>query len=232
MLKEFIHNQDEAKIAILGTIFADGHLIKARHTSSKDRLSYINKTSMEITHTVKNLDYLRELKELIELIDSVKCSIKEHNKRGKEKSYTLFRLSTTSCQYFKEVRDVIYKEGIKTFPKEFIDKFSDLSLFLLYLDDGTLRMRFYEGTTKIREKRVTFCLDSFTYEELRYFQTFLKRKYNIDSHMYRHTKTLPINRGFRVWMNSENTVKFMTIIDKFYDCIPSMKYKFTKYYLS
>lgn len=225
MLKEFIKNEEEAKTALMGTILADGSIQKERTTAYKD------KTYIEITHTSKNLDYLRAKKELFELLPNVECSIKEHNKQKENKIYKLFRLTTNSTVYFKEVRDILYDNfRIKRFPKEIIDNFNDLSLLFLYLDDGTLRVRYYEGTSKLREARVTFCLDSFTYNEMKYFQTYLKNKYDIDTSIYRHSKKLPLNRGFRIWTNTSNTRKFMDIIDKYYDCIPSMQYKFLKFY--
>lgn len=217
MLKEFIENKEEAKKALMGTILADGSIQKERTKS------YINKTYVEITHTSKNLDYLKAKKEVFEMLDDTICSIKEHNKATKEKTYSLFRLTTSSNSYFKEVRDILYDNNrIKKFPKEVINNFNDLSLLFLYLDDGTLKVRYYEGTSKIREVRITFCLDSFTYDELKYFQEYLLTKYNIKTGIYRHTKTLPLNRGFRIWMNTENTKKYMEIINKFYNCIPSM----------
>lgn len=230
MLKEFIHNEEDVKNALLGTIFADGSIQKERKTSS-EKTSYRLTTYVEVTHTSKNLDYLREVKELFESLNGVICTIKEHNKVTEDKTYTLYRLTTNSTKYFKELRDKIYDNNrTKLFPKELIDKFNDLSLLLLYLDDGTLRVRFYENSNKRREARVTFCLDSFTLEELNYFRKYLKNKYAIDSHIYRHSKNSPLNRGFRIWLNTMNTEKFMSIINKFYECVPSMKYKFTKYY--
>ena len=225
MLKEFIQNELEAKRALLGTILADGYIQRERATSYKE------KTYVEITHTSKNLDYLKAVKELFEKIQGVNCSIKPHNKNTTEKQYQLYRLTTNSTTYFKELRDSLYgSDNVKKFPKEIIDSFNELSLLLLYLDDGTLKVRYYEGTSKIREVRVSFCLDSFTYDEMKYFQEYLHDKYGITSGIYRHSKNLPINRGFRVWLNSANTRKFMDIIDKYYDSIPSMQYKFLKYY--
>lgn len=49
------------------------------------------------------------------------------------------------------------------FPKQIMNRFNDMSLLLLYLDDGTLRVRYYPGTSRIREARISLCLDSFTY---------------------------------------------------------------------
>lgn len=220
-------NIEDIKNALLGTIFADGSIGKSRTDGSRNGTN----GELEITHTSRNLDYLRLIKSLLEKIDGIKVRISEHNKKTELKTYTLYRLCTNRHVWFTELRKDIYDSNrIKLFPKKYIDKFNILSLLFLYLDDGTLRVRMYEGTSKIREIRVTFCLDSFTLEELNYFRTYLKDKYNIDSRVYRHSKVKDLNRGFRVWLNTLNTNKFMDLINQYYDLVPSMQYKFTKYY--
>ena len=220
-------NIEDIKIALLGTIFADGSISKKRTDGSRNGAG----SNLEITHTSKNLDYLKLLKYLLEKIEGVTAKIAEHNKKTDLKTYTLYRLTTNRHKWFTELRDIIYDSNrIKIFPKEYIDKFNILSLLFLYLDDGTLRVRMYEGTSKIRELRVTFCLDSFTLKELDYFRDYLKDTYNIDSRIYRHSKIKDLNRGFRIWLNTLNTKKFMSIIDKYYNLVPSMQYKFIKFY--
>ena len=220
-------NIEDIKIALLGTIFADGSISKKRTDGSRNGAG----SNLEITHTSKNLDYLKLLKYLLEKIEGVTAKIAEHNKKTDLKTYTLYRLTTNRHKWFTELRDIIYDSNrIKIFPKEYIDKFNVLSLLFLYLDDGTLRVRMYEGTSKIRELRVTFCLDSFTLKELDYFRDYLKDTYNIDSRIYRHSKMKDLNRGFRIWLNTLNTKKFMSIIDKYYNLVPSMQYKFIKFY--
>ena len=220
-------NIEDIKNALLGTIFADGSIGKVRTDGSKNGTN----GELEITHTSKNLDYLKLIKQLLEKIEGIKVRIAEHNKKTETKTYMLYRLCTNRHVWFTELRKDIYDSSrIKLFPKEYIDKFNTLSLLFLYLDDGTLKIKMCEGTSKIREARITFCLDSFTLEELNYFRTTLKNKYNIDSHIYRHSKMKDLNRGFRIWLNTLNTTKFMTIIDEYYNLVPSMQYKFTKYY--
>lgn len=227
MLKEFVKNEDFAKCALLGTILADGSLGKIRTDGSKNGTN----ADLEITHTSKNLDYLKAVKEILEVIPNMKCKIREHNKTTSQKTYTLYRLTTNRHLWLTSIRSNIYDNNrIKLFRQEEINKFNDLSLLLLYLDDGTLRVRFYEGSDKLREARITFCLDSFTLQELQYFQKWLFNTYSIETHIYRHSKNLPINRGFRIWTNTLNTKKFMEIINKYYNAIPSMNYKFLKYY--
>lgn len=223
-LKKFINNTEDIQNAILGTIFADGYISKKRTNNGNSNL--------EITHTSKNLDYLKVLKELLELLPNCKCSITQHNKVSENKTYFLYRLSTNRSLYFSELRKDIYINNIKTFKKEYINKFNLLSLFLMYLDDGSFRIRYYENTNKIREVRTTFCLDSFHISELQYFQYWLKNTYNIETKLYRHSKMNDLERGFRIWTNTENSKKLMTLFDEYYDCIPSMNYKFLKYYSS
>ena len=56
-------------------------------------------------------------------------------------------------------------------------------------------------------------------------------KYNIDSKYYKFRNTkYGDNTGFVLWLNTFNSRKFLEIIDKFYELVPSMKYKFLKYY--
>lgn len=199
-------NIEDIKNALLGTIFADGSIGKVRTDGSKNGTN----GELEITHTSKNLDYLKLIKQLLERIEGIKVRITEHNKKTETKLYTLYRLTTNRHPWFTELRKEIYSTNrVKLFPKKFIDKFNILSLLFLYLDDGTLRVRMYEGTSKVRETRVTFCLDSFTLEELNYFRKYLRNNYDIDSHIYRHSKMKDITRGFRIWLNTLNTTKFM-----------------------
>ena len=228
MLKEFTENKEILINSLLGTIFADGSICKARNKSYKD------KAYLEITHTSKNLDYLEFKKTLLEKLPDVTCKIVQHNKKTENKQYLLFRLVTNSTSEFRYIRDNIYtiKDNlrIKKFPKEYIYRFNDLSLYLLYLDDGTIRIRYKEGSNKLREARISFCLNSFKLNEIIDFKNFLKEKYNIDSKYYKFRNTkYGDNTGFVLWLNTFNSRKFLEIIDKFYELVPSMKYKFLKY---
>jgi|GEM_PF-6395233 len=163
----FVNNEEDAKRALIGTLIADGHVEKQRTPNGR--------AMIEITHTARNLDYLKFKKQLFEFIPNVECEIKSHNKTTEDKSYELFRLCTNKNDYATYYRDNMYQviEGkrIKLFRPEDIEYLSDLGLLLLYLDDGTLRVRYYEGTNRIREIRVRFCLECFTVKELNYFQS-------------------------------------------------------------
>lgn len=225
-LNEFIKTEEDAKKALLGTILCDGSLGKQRTDGSRNGTN----ADFEVTHTSKNLDYIKLKRDLFTMI-GVESRITEHNKKTAEKTYRLYRLSTCRSPWLTGVRDLLYdKQRHKLLPKNVVDNLSDLALFFMYLDDGTLRVRCYEGTSKIRECRASFCMDRFTLDEVLYFETFLLKEYGISSRHYRHSKNMPVHRGFRIWMNTENTSKLMCVFDKFYNLVPSMQYKFIKYY--
>lgn len=227
MLKEIIKTKEDLFGACLGTFFADGCISKNRYTGVKGgKYAYA-----EFTHTAKNLDYLKLKKELLEMIPNCTCKITEHNKKTENKTYSLYRLMTNVNDYFADIRDQIYDENrIKIFPEKLINKITDFGLFLLYLDDGTLKVRYYENSQKLREARVTFCLNSFTLEEIKTFQKWLKEKYDVDSKYYLFTKNLAPKRGYVLWTNTTNTRKLMNVFDKFYNLVPSMQYKFLKFH--
>ena len=68
---------DDIKNALLGTIFADGSIGKKRTNGCRNGTN----AELEITHTSKNLDYLKLIKSLLEKIDGMKIRISEHNKK-------------------------------------------------------------------------------------------------------------------------------------------------------
>lgn len=225
-LNRFVKTEEDVKSALLGTILCDGSIGKQRTDGSRNGTN----ADLEITHTSKNLDYLRLKQDLLTMI-GIESKIREHNKRTPEKTYSLYRLSTCRHPWITQLRELLYDENRnKRMPKEALDKLSELGLLFMYLDDGTLRVKCYEGTSKIREGRATFCTDRFTFSEIRRFEDYLFQEYGICTHHYRHSKNMEPNRGFRVWMNTENTNKLMSVFDKYYDLVPSMKYKFLKYY--
>lgn len=218
-LKEFVEDQYEAEKAMIGTILADGSISYSRRNS---------KGSLEVTHTARNLDYLKLKKELFEMIDGVVCTIKPKNKITPEKTYELFRVSTNNHDIFSKYRDLLYvkinDKRVKTIPAEVLEEMSDFGLFLMYLDDGTIRVRFYDGTDRIREIRVTLCLESFSIEELIVMRKWFEDRYNISPNINKH------GNGFRLVFNTQKTRDFLKIISKYQDLVPSMKYKFLEYY--
>lgn len=226
-LNKLFENTKEIENALLGTIFADGSLNK--------QVTPNGRASCEITHTSKNLDYLQFKKELFELLPECKCTIKPHNKKAKQKTYLLYRLATNRTDWLTSVRNDIYEikdnKRVKHLPKDYIDRFNIISFLLLYLDDGCLRVK-YKKNGEPSQFRMTLCLESFPKEELEYLIQWINKTFDVEFHMYHHYKYEEHPElGWRPWISTKGTMKIMEKLNQFYDLIPSMQYKFPKYYL-
>ncbi len=226
-LKELFNNEFEIKSALLGTILADGSINKQRTPKGR--------SSCEITHTSKNLDYLQFKKELFELLPDCKCTIKPHNKTTKDKTYLLYRLSTNRTDWITQLREDLYitknNKRIKIVPDEYINKFTEFTFLLMYLDDGCLRIK-YNKQGIPTQFRITLCLESFSLEELIKITNKFNQIFEVEFRMYKHYKyeDRP-NYGYRPYISTKGTLKIMEFLDKYYNLIPSMNYKFPKYYL-
>lgn len=226
-LKNLFKTEEEIKGALVGTIFADGFIEKQRTPKGRG--------SCEIVHTSKNLDYLQFKKELFEMLPEFKCTIKPHNKKTKEKEYLLYRLSTNRTDWLTYLRDTLYTiengKREKHLTKEIVDQITELGFLLLYLDDGCLKVK-YNKKGEPRQFIMTLCLECFRKPELEYLLSVINKMFDVEFRMYRHYKyeDKP-DIGWRPWISTKGTLKIMEKLNKYYELIPSMKYKFPKYYL-
>lgn len=227
ILKNLFKTEEEIKGALIGTIFADGSIEKKKTPNGRG--------SCEITHTSKNLDYLQFKKELFEMLPDFKCTIKPHNKKTKEKNYLLYRLTTNRTDWLTYLRDTIYviKDGKreKHLSMEIVDQLTKIGFLLMYLDDGCLKVK-YNKQGEPKQFIMTLCLESFCKNELEYLLKVLNKMFGVEFRMYRHYKyeDRP-DLGWRPWISTKGTLKIMEELNKYYDLIPSMRYKFPKYYL-
>lgn len=226
-LKEIFKNETEIKSALLGTILADGSISKQQTPKGR--------SSCEITHTNKNMDYLQLKKQLFELLPDTRCSIKPHNKVAKNKTYLLYRLCTNRTDWFTELRNDLYKveknKRIKIVPQNYINQFTELTFLFMYLDDGCLRVK-YNKHNQPTHFRMTLCLESFSLSELIAITNKIKEIFGAEFHIYRHYKYEDRPEyGYRPWVSTEGVLKIMEKLNKYYNLVPSMQYKFPKYYL-
>lgn len=226
-LNTFFTDKQAIKSALIGTILADGSISKQRTPNGR--------SSCEITHTNKNLDYLQFKKQLFELLPDTKCTIKAHNKVSKDKTYLLYRLATNRTDWLTQLRNDLYKvdnnHRIKIVPKNYINQFTELTFLLMYLDDGCLRIK-YNKKGIPSQFRITLCLESFSLQELISITDKFNEIFGVNFHIYRHYKYEDRPEyGYRPWVSTKDTLKIMEKLDKYYELIPSMQYKFPKYYL-
>lgn len=108
---------------------------------------------------------------------------------------------------------------------------TELSFLFMYLDDGCLKVKYNSRGTPT-QFRITLCLESFSLQELLQLISKFNELFGVEFHIYRHYRyeDRP-NYGYRPWISTKGALKVMEKLNKYYELVPSMKYKFPKYYL-
>lgn len=188
--------------ALIGMILFDGSMNKEdqlylRH--GKGQFEYVS----EKVHFLKN--YLKP-KSIRECIDN----------NGYEYKYAYYK-----NEHLKYLYNKIYINGKKKLSKTILNRFDEITLAIMYLDDGCLSLRKdpkYEGNYKSREIHLN--VQSFSTEEVKMLQSQLRLRWNVDFHLT-YDKGKP-----RLWCNTKNTIKFLEIVAPIIQYnFPSMYYK-------
>ena len=186
--------------ALIGMILFDGSMNKEdqlylRH--GKGQFEYVS----EKVHFLKN--YLKP-KSIRECIDN----------NGYEYKYAYYK-----NEHLKYLYNKIYINGKKKLSKTILNRFDEITLAIMYLDDGCLSLRKdpkYEGNYKSREIHLN--VQSFSMEEVKMLQSQLRLRWNVDFHLT-YDKGKP-----RLWCNTKNTIKFLEIV------APIIRYNFPSMY--
>ena len=188
--------------ALIGMILFDGSMNKEdqlylRH--GKGQFEYVS----EKVHFLKN--YLKP-KSIRECIDN----------NGYEYKYAYYK-----NEHLKYLYNKIYINGKKKLSKTILNRFDEITLAIMYLDDGCLSLRKdpkYEGNYKSREIHLN--VQSFSTEEVKMLQSQLRLRWNVDFHLT-YDKGKP-----RLWCNTKKTIKFLEIVAPIIQYnFPSMYYK-------
>lgn len=107
-------------------------------------------------------------------------------------------------QFFRPLRDIFYPDGKKIIPKEFAKHFNDLSLAVLYMDDGNL----------YKNKNVKIATDGFDNKSRALFQSFLYKKFGIKS---------KVQSSGKIRISNESIDQFFHLVKPYIHS--SMKYK-------
>ena len=131
-----------------------------------------------------------------------------------------YRYAYYNNERLKYLYKDIYIDGKKRITSKILNRFDEITLAIMYLDDGCLGLRKdpkYPDTYKSREIHLN--TQSFTFDEVEMLQAHLKNKFDVDFH-------LTTDKGKpRLWCNTKNTLKFLEIV------APVIHYNFpTMYY--
>lgn len=137
------------------------------------------------------------------------------DKKGYDYRYVYY-----NNERLKHLYKDIYIDGKKRLTKSILNRFDEITLAIMYMDDGCLGLHKdpkYPGNYKSREIHLN--VQSFTFDEVKMLQMHLKEKFDVDFH-------LTTDKGKpRLWCNTKNTIKFLEIV------APVIHYNFpTMYY--
>lgn len=156
--KEIIPTDRQLSI-IIGSLLGDASL----------KRSNLN-TSFSCMHGIKQKDYcewkFNELKSL-----NARFSTHKRTKPDKRNNicYEDALVTTTTNPFFNKFHELLYSNGKKHIVKEFLQYFDELSLAVMFMDDGC----------KIK-KTINIATNCFSIEELIVFKNFCKKKFGLD----------------------------------------------------
>ena len=174
----------------------------------------VNKTKtlayLEILHKGSHKPYLIWKQKLLNYKFETTFRYKNNN------GYDAFRVRTKFERKLIYLRKDFYINGKKTVKSNLLNRLTDLGLAIWYMDDGCLSLGRKNG--KINRRNIFLNTQGFGLEGNLLIQKWLLSKYEISSNINQ-------NRGFRLRLNTSNTLKFIEIIAPFVSLIPCMKYK-------
>ena len=215
-LKQYIKNDYELNGAILGTLMGDMCIIKRDCGNAR----------FQMTHSKEQEQYIKFKCDILNMKSIVKAKISDRATFLKEtgKEYIQYQCTSNQNKYATQMYNRVYNGKIKIVNEDILNSITDFGLFLWYLDDGYLNIRYYKDSAKIKEYRMFLYTMNFTLEEVKVIKSWFERRYNISPNINKK------QNGYILYFNGSKTREFMKIIEPFYDLVPCLNRKFLKTY--
>ena len=189
--------------AMIGMILADGSMPKENY--------------LYLRHGGKQLNYVDEKVEYLSNYLQPSSVRSAFDKKGYEYRYAFYNSDKLKYLY----RNIYAGEnGKKVLKTNIINRMDAISLAFIYMDDGCLSLRKdpkYEDVYKSREIHLN--VQSFTMSEVQQLKAHILKKFDVDFH-------ITTDKGKpRMWCNTSNTIKFLTVVAPIVKEFPSMLYK-------
>ena len=192
------NSKDELWILLLGLSIGDGTI-------------HIRGDRLQLNHSIKQLEYLKYKKELLEQYD-IYPEIHEYTSG----EYSLCRFGFKH-EYCKELRNILYPNDEKYISLDILNLLSDREIAIWYMDDGSLYVKKGKPGKSGDSYELVISTYCKTEEEALDIIKFLKLRYDADF-------TIKRNKGkFSVRCGKRAAIKFLNKI-QIYIC-ESMLYK-------
>ena len=159
--KEIPLNRYQIEV-LIGTILGDSSLIASN-----------NAARLVCSHCPKQYNYILNKLNIFKNIRTTLSYYKRNipNKKT-NKRYSYYTISSNYNPFLLSFYNSFYKNGIKIIPKDLISKyFSRVSLAYIFMDDGC----------KVHNYSYSIATNCFSIEDLKWFQVFLKNKFNLET---------------------------------------------------
>lgn len=196
-------NKFQRRSAVIGTVLGDSSLC-----------GKVNKTIIT-GHCPAQLDYLYYKKDLFESF----CSAGTRMKKAEGMDHDFYRLWTTVHHRYTALYNLIYKDNKKHITKELLEKFDEVGLAFLFMDDGCKESILDKKLQKKVLKSYKFSLNSFPTTEVQLLGDWLLEKYSIESKVYLDRGKYPYLRISK----KDSRDAFRKLIEEY--VIDSLKYK-------
>jgi len=163
--------------------------------------------SLRIGHSIKQKDYVFWKYNIWKNL--VLSGVKKVKIRVKDKTYFSHQFFTREHPEFLKFYNFFYKNGKKKISREALNQLTPFSIAIWYMDDGSY----------IKSRgRALLATNSFSYKEQLIIQKYFKEKWNLPT-----TIGTSDSGTHYLRFNTENSIKFLKIIEKY--IIPCFHYK-------
>ena len=187
--------------ALIGMILFDGSM-------NKENYLYIRHGGNQLSYVDEKVDFLSKYLKP----NSLRTCIDNNG-------YT-YRYAYYNNKRLKWLYKKIYINNKKHLSKSILNRFDEITLAIMYMDDGCLGLRKDPKYTDVYKSReIHLNVQSFSLNEVKMLQSYLLKRWGVDFH-------LTFDKGkLRLWCNTKNTIKFLEIV------APVIHYNFpTMYY--
>lgn len=187
--------------AMIGMILFDGSM-------PSEKYLYLRHGGKQLNFVDEKIDFIKDYL----TPTSVRTSI---DKNGYSYRYAYFNTEKLISLYHK-----IYVNGKKRLTDEILNRFDEIVLAFMYMDDGSLVLhKDSKRLGKYRSREIYLAVNSFTLEEIKKLQLLLKKRWGLD---FRISKE---KNSYRLCCNGTNAIKFCTLIAPYIKNFPTLLYK-------
>lgn len=214
-------NKKEQRSLIYSCLMGDGGLNKFTTKSKGVRYS-----SLTICHSESQYDYLSYKLKLLNSCTTISGSgrVKDRVTNYKGNKFNQRVITFSDVNYFSILGNKFYKGNKRTVKNILKYVYTDLSLAILFMDDGGLyrrKKKHKDNTEYYLKPSGMLNTQAFSYEDNLLIKEWLLVNYGIECSVQKHKKDYYI-----LWFNKDNMYKVWCIISKYVKNIPSMISKF------